>query len=129
MIRRPPRSTLFPYTTLFRSKGEWHWYTDIGGNLGYEAGIGVNIFGANHLKPSKIDALSWQGNFSGFWGGIGYISGGYFWSNNNKTSGIDLYPMTYGRSVGWQGKFFGAGISDGIGVKWFFSNYKHRGKL
>src|SRR5256886_6169198 len=23
MIRRPPRSTLFPYTTLFRSKG-WH---------------------------------------------------------------------------------------------------------
>src|SRR2546426_6063040 len=22
MIRRPPRSTLFPYTTLFRSKGE-----------------------------------------------------------------------------------------------------------
>src|SRR3712207_8589471 len=25
MIRRPPRSTLFPYTTLFRSK---HTYTD-----------------------------------------------------------------------------------------------------
>src|SRR2546430_10968792 len=25
MIRRPPRSTLFPYTTLFRSvKGEWN---------------------------------------------------------------------------------------------------------
>src|ERR1039458_10756732 len=28
MIRRPPRSTLFPYTTLFRSKrnfcGHWH---------------------------------------------------------------------------------------------------------
>src|SRR4029434_7801009 len=23
MIRRPPRSTLFPYTTLFRSKEEW----------------------------------------------------------------------------------------------------------
>src|SRR2546430_3889202 len=23
MIRRPPRSTLFPYTTLFRSKGWW----------------------------------------------------------------------------------------------------------
>src|SRR3712207_7045312 len=23
MIRRPPRSTLFPYTTLFRSAGEW----------------------------------------------------------------------------------------------------------
>src|SRR5260221_1327525 len=24
MIRRPPRSTLFPYTTLFRSKGDGH---------------------------------------------------------------------------------------------------------
>src|SRR3712207_6940982 len=24
MIRRPPRSTLFPYTTLFRSDGEQH---------------------------------------------------------------------------------------------------------
>src|SRR6266480_6600424 len=23
MIRRPPRSTLFPYTTLFRSHGDW----------------------------------------------------------------------------------------------------------
>src|SRR3712207_8775492 len=23
MIRRPPRSTLFPYTTLFRSSGQW----------------------------------------------------------------------------------------------------------
>src|SRR5260221_9776790 len=23
MIRRPPRSTLFPYTTLFRSAGTW----------------------------------------------------------------------------------------------------------
>src|SRR5258708_36565145 len=25
MIRRPPRSTLFPYTTLFRSLGCWIW--------------------------------------------------------------------------------------------------------
>src|SRR5256885_16926626 len=24
MIRRPPRSTLFPYTTLFRSVEDWH---------------------------------------------------------------------------------------------------------
>src|SRR5437763_13352099 len=23
MIRRPPRSTLFPYTTLFRSRADW----------------------------------------------------------------------------------------------------------
>src|SRR5438445_6555516 len=25
MIRRPPRSTLFPYTTLFRSLRRWEW--------------------------------------------------------------------------------------------------------
>src|SRR5439155_24241878 len=24
MPRRPPRSTLFPYTTLFRSRSDWH---------------------------------------------------------------------------------------------------------
>src|SRR5256885_13314355 len=27
MIRRPPRSTLFPYTTLFRSEGGSDWVT------------------------------------------------------------------------------------------------------
>src|SRR3712207_7559720 len=31
MIRRPPRSTLFPYTTLFRSilhsRHQYHWHT------------------------------------------------------------------------------------------------------
>src|SRR5687767_15300633 len=27
MIRRPPRSTLFPYTTLFRSKIRWSFCT------------------------------------------------------------------------------------------------------
>src|SRR3712207_8862091 len=27
MIRRPPRSTLFPYTTLFRSHRNRHWLT------------------------------------------------------------------------------------------------------
>src|SRR2546427_5481294 len=26
MIRRPPRSTLFPYTTLFRSGSAYGWY-------------------------------------------------------------------------------------------------------
>src|SRR3989475_12005193 len=30
MIRRPPRSTLFPYTTLFRSHGSTLWHGDGG---------------------------------------------------------------------------------------------------
>src|SRR2546422_8591911 len=31
MIRRPPRSTLFPYTTLFRSAMDWRLLEDIAG--------------------------------------------------------------------------------------------------
>src|SRR5258706_5440142 len=34
MIRRPPRSTLFPYTTLFRSRRASSPPTDRGGHLG-----------------------------------------------------------------------------------------------
>src|SRR5438034_2125628 len=29
MIRRPPRSTLFPYTTLFRSRIRLSWYSPL----------------------------------------------------------------------------------------------------
>src|SRR2546430_13322361 len=32
MIRRPPRSTLFPYTTLFRSRARKHALTSSGGS-------------------------------------------------------------------------------------------------
>src|SRR5260221_2124532 len=38
MIRRPPRSTLFPYTTLFRSKSEFHLITDAR-NLCFDAAV------------------------------------------------------------------------------------------
>src|SRR5947209_13488651 len=33
MIRRPPRSTLFPYTTLFRSIPQFHYALNAGGYL------------------------------------------------------------------------------------------------
>ena len=52
MIRRPPRSTLFPYTTLFRSRSgyvgdkivdgkevDMHRYAPDGNNISYELGI------------------------------------------------------------------------------------------
>src|SRR3712207_7310095 len=49
MIRRPPRSTLFPYTTLFRSSGraylsvpEWGAGRELGGDL---AGAGGGVGG------------------------------------------------------------------------------------
>src|SRR5690554_7467093 len=41
MIRRPPRSTLFPYTTLFRSNGRNEVYVD--GSWGYDATGGEEI--------------------------------------------------------------------------------------
>src|SRR3712207_7573398 len=54
MIRRPPRSTLFPYTTLFRSVGvserasvPEHLGVRVGGRLG--AGLAV------HLIPSRSE--------------------------------------------------------------------------
>src|SRR3712207_8289200 len=44
MIRRPPRSTLFPYTTLFRSRGD----------LGH-GGQRLAVVGAQAFGPRLID--------------------------------------------------------------------------
>src|SRR5947199_4981021 len=48
MIRRPPRSTLFPYTTLFRSEMEfgvrierYSMHSDSGGPGRYRGGCGI----------------------------------------------------------------------------------------
>src|SRR5260370_24349876 len=38
MIRRPPRSTLFPYTTLFRSIDIYSWYSRLGCGAGGHLG-------------------------------------------------------------------------------------------
>src|SRR5256885_13314435 len=52
MIRRPPRSTLFPYTTLFRSRrhGQHH---ALGGHAAPDAAAGqaLAIVGAVHHRP------------------------------------------------------------------------------
>src|SRR3712207_8495323 len=61
MIRRPPRSTLFPYTTLFRS-----YFIDR----------------INEFSPLKTEALDWLLVFSdnllksarnGFFAGVGFV--------------------------------------------------------
>src|SRR2546425_12684777 len=49
MIRRPPRSTLFPYTTLFRS----YRVHATSGNLNNLVGVPLTILGA----PGDADAL------------------------------------------------------------------------
>src|SRR5256884_4800601 len=46
MIRRPPRSTLFPYTTLFRSMREQKWGRFI--NMTSTSGLVGNVGQANY---------------------------------------------------------------------------------
>src|SRR3712207_7530908 len=49
MIRRPPRSTLFPYTTLFRSRGRFYNVVDLVNRLEAESRSGRGGRMADHL--------------------------------------------------------------------------------
>src|SRR2546422_7037912 len=60
MIRRPPRSTLFPYTTLFRSHGF------------------INIPNVNNKPEGKRGAVGWKDNSGHLYVFGGYSSGGYY---------------------------------------------------
>src|SRR3712207_7069171 len=54
MIRRPPRSTLFPYTTLFRSywnyDGDWDYWNTVSLLTWYVLGVGM----------APLVAVAWQ---------------------------------------------------------------------
>src|SRR2546422_1539988 len=54
MIRRPPRSTLFPYTTLFRSP-----------RVGGYAAEALRPSLPRHLRPSLVRAVGLQGAVAG----------------------------------------------------------------
>src|SRR3712207_7325019 len=56
MIRRPPRSTLFPYTTLFRSS-EYRGFVKVHGEL--EGLAGTPPFRVV-LAKKQVDALSFE---------------------------------------------------------------------
>src|SRR2546422_3967154 len=68
MIRRPPRSTLFPYTTLFRSSrprsaasvsaallGREERIEDLGPDVGRDAGTLVGHLGLHHRALAGAD--------------------------------------------------------------------------
>src|SRR2546429_5548041 len=57
MIRRPPRSTLFPYTTLFRSRSGWLWPVDAKGEpLKATSYMAVGFYVAKYVnKKSDMD--------------------------------------------------------------------------
>src|SRR2546422_2291370 len=59
MIRRPPRSTLFPYTTLFRSRVAGAHPPVGGARLGYDrAGGAARAGGARALQDRKSTRLN-----------------------------------------------------------------------
>src|SRR2546429_6668808 len=63
MIRRPPRSTLFPYTTLFRSRHQRSVMADVAcetfiqpaGRFFQKSDLDLHPCGAELLKPASAD--------------------------------------------------------------------------
>src|SRR3989442_12438563 len=56
MIRRPPRSTLFPYTTLFRSRRVADRVGEVG-NVGHrELGRGLDVVGRSEEHTSELQS-------------------------------------------------------------------------
>src|SRR2546426_4835296 len=51
MIRRPPRSTLFPYTTLFRSPAD-------GAPLSHPGGLRISCFGGISCCVNSIELIA-----------------------------------------------------------------------
>src|SRR3989442_6820711 len=67
MIRRPPRSTLFPYTTLFRSQyaavewtGQGSYIEDIMGRKYIDCLGGFGIYSAGIRHPKIVEAVRVQ---------------------------------------------------------------------
>src|SRR2546428_5790354 len=59
MIRRPPRSTLFPYTTLFRSRGAMATEVIVRPREGLSVELnGINVISSGERKGSPRD-LFW----------------------------------------------------------------------
>src|SRR3712207_8984294 len=60
MIRRPPRSTLFPYTTLFRSRGRRAAGDDGGRDAGARRwrGASAEVTAVFELRPLSVEDRS-----------------------------------------------------------------------
>src|SRR3990172_3724922 len=80
MIRRPPRSTLFPYTTLFRSP--WRTLT-----RRQEFGIALFLFALVIILSLRTDRKSTRLNSS-----HGYISYSVFFFNDPAPT--EIYPLS-----------------------------------
>src|SRR5689334_24570209 len=57
MLRRPPRSTLFPYTTLFRSPESTNWFVHVGrGGTKFVAELGYHAKTSGHWTGISVSA-------------------------------------------------------------------------
>src|SRR5205809_6057919 len=54
MIRRPPRSTLFPYTTLFRSRDDFRALNEA--TTGNYGGLGIQIDVREDRKSTRLNS-------------------------------------------------------------------------
>src|SRR2546422_5267943 len=101
MIRRPPRSTLFPYTTLFRSQGEkilgLLQHEPPGGirRLRAEPEVGQSRFGQDGHGKARRDRKSTRLNSS-----HGYISYAVFCLKKKKKKQSNK-QMPCAKTIAW----------------------------
>src|SRR5688572_31949085 len=66
MIRRPPRSTLFPYTTLFRSAVRQNLVSDVGGEGTSVPRVGTVRAAAADRKSTRLNSSHSQISYAVF---------------------------------------------------------------
>src|SRR5437899_7213768 len=68
MLRRPPRSTLFPYTTLFRSRRRWHALRRAWVRPSYREAAGGGPARAGAGRPAGLLSTASPGTAPGYHG-------------------------------------------------------------
>src|SRR5260221_11578954 len=96
MIRRPPRSTLFPYTTLFRSGGEVAIAVSHRSNVRF--GFNAFSYGDTFVKDGvtykgNLDLRSAQATYDMFLLKDFHVSPGVLFYNGNKVSANASVPV------------------------------------
>src|SRR2546429_7077118 len=83
MIRRPPRSTLFPYTTLFRSPIRWY---NLNASDESSVYIGITLRGGLDRKSTRLNSSH------------GYISYAVFCLKKKKKKKKNVLAVSYRQS-------------------------------
>src|SRR3712207_9413719 len=98
MIRRPPRSTLFPYTTLFRSDPP---YIPEFAQAGFLAPVPDDLAGrvTEGVVQSSIDSATWDGELVAipFWANTQLL---WYRQSVAEAAGLDMtQPVTWEQLV------------------------------